>query len=84
MASSEANAAPAAKRHKLVGCKNFVRNNPKSDLFTMRKFHHVEFWCAATTAATTTTTTTRLIFILFFILPTRHRASIPRHRSPHV
>lgn len=30
---------------RLVGCKNFQRHNPKSDLFTTHRFHHVEFWC---------------------------------------
>ncbi|KAI5648203.1 hypothetical protein M9H77_34208 [Catharanthus roseus] len=31
---------------KLVGFKNFIRTNPTSDLFTVKRFHHVEFWCA--------------------------------------
>ena len=87
MASSEANAAPAAKRHKLVGCKNFVRNNPKSDRFTMRKFHHIEFWCAA--AAATTTTATRAFFLSFRHVIARPSTAVvipvvPRHRSSHV
>eukprot|EP01039_Chlorochromonas_danica_P001501 gene1500-1635_t len=30
---------------KLVGCNNFVRHNPLSDKFDIRRFHHVEFWC---------------------------------------
>lgn len=30
---------------KLVGFRNFVRHNPKSDRFTVKRFHHVEFWC---------------------------------------
>ena len=38
------NSAPA-KRHKLVGAKNFKRNNPNSDRFPLHRFHHVEFWC---------------------------------------
>ncbi|XP_050903841.1 4-hydroxyphenylpyruvate dioxygenase [Lathyrus oleraceus] len=34
---------------KLVGYKNFVRTNPKSDRFKVKRFHHVEFWCADAT-----------------------------------
>lgn len=34
---------------KLVGFKNFIRTNPKSDLFTVKRFHHVEFWCGDAT-----------------------------------
>jgi 4-hydroxyphenylpyruvate dioxygenase len=34
---------------KLVGYNNFVRHNPKSDKFTIHRFHHVEFWCADAT-----------------------------------
>eukprot|EP00736_Rhodelphis_marinus_P006274 Rmarinus@m.4843 len=30
---------------KLVGYDNFVRHNPKSDKFGVKKFHHIEFWC---------------------------------------
>eukprot|EP00005_Dracoamoeba_jomungandri_P005859 CAMPEP_0174260376 /NCGR_PEP_ID=MMETSP0439-20130205/9672_1 /TAXON_ID=0 /ORGANISM="Stereomyxa ramosa, Strain Chinc5" /LENGTH=419 /DNA_ID=CAMNT_0015344607 /DNA_START=8 /DNA_END=1267 /DNA_ORIENTATION=- len=30
---------------KLVGFDNFVRNNPKTDKFTVHKFHHIEFYC---------------------------------------
>lgn len=37
------------RRLKLVGHKNFVRVNPRSDRFTVQKFHHVEFWCADAT-----------------------------------
>ncbi|CAK4072865.1 unnamed protein product [Aphanomyces euteiches] len=33
------------KKMKLVGYENFQRHNPKSDRFTMHKFHHVEFYC---------------------------------------
>ncbi|KAL2938789.1 4-hydroxyphenylpyruvate dioxygenase [Bienertia sinuspersici] len=29
---------------KLVGYSNFVRINPKSDLFPVKRFHHIEFW----------------------------------------
>ncbi|KAJ1379662.1 Vicinal oxygen chelate [Sesbania bispinosa] len=34
---------------KLVGFKNFVRTNPKSDRFNVKRFHHVEFWCSDAT-----------------------------------
>ncbi|KAI4325183.1 hypothetical protein MLD38_030601 [Melastoma candidum] len=34
---------------KLVGFKNFVRSNPRSDRFPVRRFHHVEFWCTDAT-----------------------------------
>lgn len=34
---------------KLVGFKNFIRSNPKSDLFPVKGFHHAEFWCADAT-----------------------------------
>ncbi|MCL7029576.1 hypothetical protein MKW94_007794 [Papaver nudicaule] len=30
---------------KLVGHDNFVRINPKSDRFKVKRFHHIEFWC---------------------------------------
>lgn len=33
------------KKFQLVGYKNFVRHNPKSDKFAVHRFHHVEFWC---------------------------------------
>ncbi|MCD9561068.1 4-hydroxyphenylpyruvate dioxygenase [Datura stramonium] len=36
-------------RFKLVGFKNFVRRNPRSDLFPVKRFHHVEFWCGDAT-----------------------------------
>ncbi|GMH42765.1 hypothetical protein BSKO_10684 [Bryopsis sp. KO-2023] len=36
---------------KLVGCANFLRTNPRTDLFEVRKFHHVEFWCPDATNA---------------------------------
>ena len=37
----------------LVGCKNFKRQNPRSDRFPILGFHHIEFWCgdASTTAS---------------------------------
>ncbi|KAI3839144.1 hypothetical protein MKX03_032774 [Papaver bracteatum] len=31
---------------KLVGHANFIRTNPKSDRFPVKRFHHLEFWCA--------------------------------------
>lgn len=47
--------APRAVREpqikKLVGCTNFRRSNPRSDLFEVQKFHHVEFWCPDATNA---------------------------------
>jgi 4-hydroxyphenylpyruvate dioxygenase len=39
---------PAYNR-KLVGYKSFQRHNPLSDLFEVRRFHHVEFWCGDAT-----------------------------------
>ena len=47
-AMSDPATAPA-KRHKLVGHKNFKRNNPMSDKFAVHRFHHVEFWCGDAT-----------------------------------
>ncbi|XP_027171087.1 4-hydroxyphenylpyruvate dioxygenase [Coffea eugenioides] len=35
--------------YKLVGFKNFIRTNPKSDFFAVKRFHHVEFWCGDAT-----------------------------------
>ncbi|XVF20906.1 hypothetical protein REPUB_Repub12eG0044000 [Reevesia pubescens] len=29
---------------KLVGFSNFLRTNPKSDRFNVKRFHHIEFW----------------------------------------
>nr|AGG10562.1 4-hydroxyphenylpyruvate dioxygenase [Amaranthus tuberculatus] len=34
---------------KLVGYSNFVRVNPKSDRFNVKRFHHIEFWCGDAT-----------------------------------
>ncbi|KFK42972.1 hypothetical protein AALP_AA1G063200 [Arabis alpina] len=34
---------------KLVGFSNFVRKNPKSDKFKVKRFHHIEFWCGDAT-----------------------------------
>lgn len=33
----------------LVGYDNFVRTNPKSDRFQVKRFHHIEFWCTDAT-----------------------------------
>ncbi len=41
-------AAPRAPVQ-LVGYDNFVRHNPRSDRFTVHRFHHIEFWCADAT-----------------------------------
>jgi hypothetical protein len=30
----------------LKGCERFVRHNPRSDLFGVQRFHHIEFWYA--------------------------------------
>ncbi|XP_057956355.1 4-hydroxyphenylpyruvate dioxygenase [Malania oleifera] len=34
---------------KLVGYANFVRTNPRSDRFAVKRFHHIEFWCTDAT-----------------------------------
>ncbi|PIA41355.1 hypothetical protein AQUCO_02200044v1 [Aquilegia coerulea] len=39
----------ANSKLKLNGFSNFVRHNPKSDLFPVQHFHHVEFWCTDAT-----------------------------------
>lgn len=36
---------------RLVGHDNFVRNNPRSDKFDVKRFHHIEFWCLDATNA---------------------------------
>jgi 4-hydroxyphenylpyruvate dioxygenase len=33
----------------LVGCNNFKRNNPLTDKFECKRFHHIEFYCADAT-----------------------------------
>jgi 4-hydroxyphenylpyruvate dioxygenase len=35
---------------RLLGCESFVRHNPQSDKFEIRRFHHVEFYCADATS----------------------------------
>ncbi|KAG4964446.1 4-hydroxyphenylpyruvate dioxygenase [Glycine max] len=47
-AQAQAQAQPGFK---LVGFKNFVRTNPKSDRFQVNRFHHIEFWCTDATNA---------------------------------
>lgn len=34
---------------KLVGFNNFIRANPRSDFFSVKRFHHIEFWCGDAT-----------------------------------
>ncbi|XP_058071967.1 4-hydroxyphenylpyruvate dioxygenase [Magnolia sinica] len=41
----------AAPSFKLVGYANFVRSNPRSDRFPVRRFHHIEFWSSDATNA---------------------------------
>ncbi|KAL3754864.1 hypothetical protein ACJRO7_002028 [Eucalyptus globulus] len=41
--------ATGSDEFKLVGFSNFVRSNPRSDRFPVRRFHHVEFWCSDAT-----------------------------------
>ncbi|XP_057441351.1 4-hydroxyphenylpyruvate dioxygenase [Lotus japonicus] len=36
---------------KLLGFNRFVRSNPKSDRFAVKRFHHIEFWCSDATNA---------------------------------
>ncbi|KAK6919776.1 Glyoxalase/fosfomycin resistance/dioxygenase domain [Dillenia turbinata] len=51
-AAASASAAAAEETpsgFKLVGFSKFVRANPKSDRFVVRRFHHIEFWCADAT-----------------------------------
>lgn len=40
---------PTGSDFKLLGFKNFVRLNPRSDRFTVKRFHHVEFYCGDAT-----------------------------------
>ncbi|XP_059450009.1 4-hydroxyphenylpyruvate dioxygenase [Corylus avellana] len=40
---------PPGDGFKLVGFSNFVRTNPRSDKFGVKRFHHVEFWCTDAT-----------------------------------
>ncbi|KAJ0244924.1 4-hydroxyphenylpyruvate dioxygenase [Hirschfeldia incana] len=45
----EAAATSASPGFKLVGFSKFVRKNPKSDKFKVKRFHHIEFWCGDAT-----------------------------------
>mmetsp|Transcript_35799 Transcript_35799/g.45951 ORF Transcript_35799/g.45951 Transcript_35799/m.45951 type:complete len:493 (+) Transcript_35799:72-1550(+) len=40
-----AHSNPQTKKRQLVGAENFVRHNPKSERFEVKKFHHVQFYC---------------------------------------
>ncbi|KAJ4821452.1 4-hydroxyphenylpyruvate dioxygenase [Rhynchospora pubera] len=42
---------PNPSSFKLVGHKNFVRSNPRSDRFPVLGFHHIEFWTSDASAA---------------------------------
>ncbi|XP_009118533.2 4-hydroxyphenylpyruvate dioxygenase [Brassica rapa] len=42
-------ASAASPGFKLVGFSKFVRKNPKSDKFKVKRFHHIEFWCGDAT-----------------------------------
>nr|CAB3445722.1 unnamed protein product [Digitaria exilis] len=55
-AAPVANTTPAAADQspfRLVGHRNFVRVNPRSDRFHAFSFHHVELWCADAASAAT-------------------------------
>ncbi|XP_022727518.1 4-hydroxyphenylpyruvate dioxygenase-like [Durio zibethinus] len=43
------NQSTSSREFKLVGFSNFVRTNPKSDRFNVKRFHHIEFWCTDAT-----------------------------------
>ncbi|TYH62091.1 hypothetical protein ES332_D07G095100v1 [Gossypium tomentosum] len=45
----QTNQSGSGNDFKLVGFSNFVRSNPKSDRFTVKRFHHIEFWCTDAT-----------------------------------
>ncbi|KAL5720391.1 4-hydroxyphenylpyruvate dioxygenase [Ranunculus cassubicifolius] len=38
-----------ATEFKLVGFSKFIRNNPETDQFPIKHFHHIEFWCIGAT-----------------------------------
>ncbi|XP_074273066.1 4-hydroxyphenylpyruvate dioxygenase isoform X2 [Silene latifolia] len=40
---------PQPDNFKLVGFTNFVRVNPRSDRFSVKRFHHIEFYCGDAT-----------------------------------
>ncbi|KAK8507766.1 hypothetical protein V6N13_140510 [Hibiscus sabdariffa] len=39
----------SAQDFKLVGFSKFVRSNPRSDRFAVKRFHHIDFWCTDAT-----------------------------------
>ncbi|PON66558.1 4-hydroxyphenylpyruvate dioxygenase [Parasponia andersonii] len=49
MTNQNDNANATAEGFKLVGFSKFVRTNPRSDRFGVKRFHHVEFWCGDAT-----------------------------------
>eukprot|EP00252_Welwitschia_mirabilis_P000880 TRINITY_DN1086_c0_g1_i1.p1 TRINITY_DN1086_c0_g1~~TRINITY_DN1086_c0_g1_i1.p1 ORF type:complete len:434 (+),score=30.41 TRINITY_DN1086_c0_g1_i1:57-1358(+) len=50
LAAASVNPSVMAKDDfKLIGHKSFVRHNPMSDRFSVKKFDHVEFWCGDAT-----------------------------------
>lgn len=51
MGGQVADDGTAPSSFNLVGFANFVRSNPKSDRFPVKRFHHVEFWCLDATNA---------------------------------
>ncbi|CAI0461219.1 unnamed protein product [Linum tenue] len=49
MGKATAPSSPAAPTFNLVGFSNFVRANPRSDRFKVKRFHHIEFWSTDST-----------------------------------
>ncbi|XP_050229856.1 4-hydroxyphenylpyruvate dioxygenase [Mercurialis annua] len=49
MGKENVTVASSQDSFKLVGFSKFVRTNPKSDRFNVKRFHHVEFWCSDAT-----------------------------------
>lgn len=60
----------------LVGYEQFVRHNPKSDKFDVRKFDHIEFYCGDATNASR-----RFAFGLGFSLVAKSDQSTGNHAS---
>lgn len=46
---SQSHPVQTGSEFKLVGFSRFVRANPRSDRFKVKRFHHVEFWCGDAT-----------------------------------
>lgn len=40
----------SARKPEVAGAAGFKRHNPMTDLFGVKRFHHVEFWCADATS----------------------------------